>query len=990
MSYFSLRNRRGFILIFAFLAITVLVILGGIYFLHSMNESRLTGKDKDSREALSMAEEGIAYAIQELKAKNWENWYTHSWNKAVTPAVLQTNTDPLTRVSDRRILGQWFTNTAYQRTIIGSGYSAYRYSYFVQSRCSPSKVFFVRTYQDYRPDIGEPNLQAAIEDTVVVVRSIGIVNGARRCLEQRVSRHSLYEYFYFYPEDKVFKSGSYDGGQVSATDHNPLGKIHVNGNIGLYWASFANLKRLSCEGKLYQYHSFYSTPEWHDKYKWDYANMQATYNDPVNGAGEYQTMDLSNAYAPQALGDLDSKFGHYANWANSIKINGVKIPFRAENTDDEMFASGDDDRYFTETWAEWPWPLYNHQATSVSSVNLTVPQEEYRSLERALSLAPNTIDNQTKYWNARFNGDIADNTRPLTASQEWWVSPDAYNYGAGNIDGLPVQGSGANSYVNVRYLDSERQASDWTRWTAATKEVIAGLPEASNRYLSAVIDEKNSGGEHINPPEPEAEYRELAETKGILVTLDDDNRCIIKIAGQQPATSGDTRNLERAFNIEDGENPFNPELTFKNPLYPATADDKKTYVLTVDVGRLSYYANRLGLNGILYVDFTHNADGQEVQEALDHDYTVRLENPRFSSYTSRVFSPLTVYSPNQTVQLKGDINTYQSGSGSTPYTRGWRPAAVITNKRIETLSADFDDDLYDKNNYSYGNEAAEPIIRPLYYNRLDSSGARYRYPYNCQQDDQFLQNYVYDALNAGVGGGWSAVGISSPPAKAAFTWNGYVKTNISDPRYQQLLAKVGQGQYFIANNSAGNIIPEARTPAAYNLALISPYYLEGYALERWSYYNTYVSNGVWAPANTSRTGMNFKGAFIRLIAERARLGANELFNPNDPLSLNYALTTSTTYSKYWNDWTMGASPLFSSLYDASFLTPTYRPPGDFYGASENSWIEINPNEFLLAELSPPTSPPVSTTAPPPTSGAEPPPTDAYVPPTTTSPPPPTS
>lgn len=65
-----MKNRKGFILIFAYAVVSVIVILVSAYVARSINEMRTAARDRDSASALYAAEAGIDFAFDWLKSQS--------------------------------------------------------------------------------------------------------------------------------------------------------------------------------------------------------------------------------------------------------------------------------------------------------------------------------------------------------------------------------------------------------------------------------------------------------------------------------------------------------------------------------------------------------------------------------------------------------------------------------------------------------------------------------------------------------------------------------------------------------------------------------------------------------------------------------------------------------------------------------------------------------------------------------------------------------
>ncbi|MFA5164727.1 MAG: DUF4900 domain-containing protein [Candidatus Omnitrophota bacterium] len=82
-----MKNRKGFILIFAYAVVSVIVILVSVYVARSISEMRAAIRDKDSASALYAAEAGIDFAFDWLKSQLTPPTGTSPFNIAGGPTL---------------------------------------------------------------------------------------------------------------------------------------------------------------------------------------------------------------------------------------------------------------------------------------------------------------------------------------------------------------------------------------------------------------------------------------------------------------------------------------------------------------------------------------------------------------------------------------------------------------------------------------------------------------------------------------------------------------------------------------------------------------------------------------------------------------------------------------------------------------------------------------------------------------------------------------
>lgn len=658
-------NKKGTMLIATYLVLFVIIVTTAGIFSLILNEKKLVIRNTEEKKALSNAEMGMTYAVFESQNLGWQ-WYTHKWK---TPA--KQKLVPLA-ASDTGYHQQLMTDCSFDAN-----------GFFVAN----NGEFMVKAYQN-----------ADNEDETIIV-AMGMSGEFRKVLKYTLSRKGIYDFFYYSPYDIDLNNA------VGTFPHLNGGGIHTNGNIYFdYPVRLDNVSELST-GK--------------------------------NGAIYYRNMDRYPA--PRYLDNYD---GTYDGQAPIVRLDTFNDVFRDDAADDPgPFGYYYFDKYGTR---HWTWKSY---ATYYAHTS-TWPTTGYRTSEWYFAgdsspwnnIAPGANDN-------RISSSITnDNTIPLNGYNVWikpylgedalgniisdpWTQipaelPESWDwrkYDSTNSNDQPVQFytyddagsqvSAANSYWDIvagsvvmvdpadlalhpgaktywdmfqsqEYWDaigrSPSSGYDWTNYldtriydgvygdeindtglipvehTFSTKQPSAWADFLTDSGLDGIVKDGATGGEDLEPPVFDVTYLRLADRGGLFIPLDasfdgdfDDFtewQTVLESSIDDAVTS-----------LNDAGGNVAQKVKFIN-----TYTGQWNVVLEIDLAEMQL-ANKYPDNGIVY-----------------SQVPLRLTNaeqlPRkMANYGFTVLGEENIY-------LKGDYNKDD-----------WVTSAIITKKRVFTLSDDFND-----------------------------------------------------------------------------------------------------------------------------------------------------------------------------------------------------------------------------------------------------------------------------------------------------------
>ena len=192
-----MKQRKAVVLIICLYVLVVFLGLSALAFYRAFSENKISRRNADYVEAFYAAEAGMSYAYSEASQFGFE-WYTHEdQNTPVT--VSQALADGVSVIYPVPV------------NLAGAGIDAGSDYYTVAG-----SNWEVKSY---------PEERAGAYTGITVILARGTVGGVSRTIEYRLGQQSAYEYFFFYPEDRIFSTAVYDGRN--------FGGIHVNGNIKL-------------------------------------------------------------------------------------------------------------------------------------------------------------------------------------------------------------------------------------------------------------------------------------------------------------------------------------------------------------------------------------------------------------------------------------------------------------------------------------------------------------------------------------------------------------------------------------------------------------------------------------------------------------------------------------------------------------------------------------------------------------------------------------
>lgn len=300
----KLTQNKGVILIATILVSTVLFILSGAYVTSSMVQNMASQRQRATMQAFYAAEKGIEYAFIESQNQGY-NWRTHSVDGS-NNLIAITVPVPTTALNGA--------------TINGSG------NYQVST---PFGIIEVKAYAD----------PLRSDETIVLSRGRDSSGNTSRIIKYRISRRSLYKNFMFWPQGYT-TSGSNNGKQM---DGQPIGSIHVNGNIAINSGTYTNFSQLRCSGNLYYNNYTFNAPYYWDRTSWN--DTTKTFSTAAVGAvpdglapiPRYGGPNYNLYFSPHIFKDVSMHF--YGNdvtddWNGpnpittygSLSVNGQSIP----------------------------------------------------------------------------------------------------------------------------------------------------------------------------------------------------------------------------------------------------------------------------------------------------------------------------------------------------------------------------------------------------------------------------------------------------------------------------------------------------------------------------------------------------------------------------------------------------------------------------------------------------------------------------------------
>ena len=387
----KLKENKGVLLITTFVVAMVISVMSAAYISGSLVLNQSVQREKAGLQSFYTAEKGIEYAYIESQNNNW-NWRTHQ--------VAATDLDGDGKINDLIPAGTAPTVTL--NTTRGGKQSYVAIAPAADPTCpSCYRIYSANgTLQTELKTYADPQTP---DQTLVLARNAA--GSVSRIIKYRITRRSMYRYYYYYPKDTAF-GGMFDG--------KGAGGIYVNGNIGLGNAAFNNITELStnANGSIYLTYGQYAAPYSVDNRIGGIDGKGPLYT-LINGIYIYSLTNLYPWGTGWPPGDWRNVNSHFSGSAGSV--NTVALP-RTLST-------------------SWQWSKYSgagipgsERPVQFYDANGKLASDDYwKSL-------------QTQYGENYFDPSFWSN-------KTYQRTPAA---------------------VSVKYLNTAQQANDWNAWLNST------------------------------------------------------------------------------------------------------------------------------------------------------------------------------------------------------------------------------------------------------------------------------------------------------------------------------------------------------------------------------------------------------------------------------------------------------------------------------------------------------------------------------------------
>lgn len=904
-------NRKGTILVATYMVLCVIIVVASSFFSMVMTDNKTVARDNDGARALASAEKGIAYAYFESNKMGWD-WKTHEWNGGKNKL---NKIPPAQRVLTRADL-------------------SFNAEGFVEHS---SGEFMLKAY----PDLTREN------DTVVV--SMGICGRERRVLMYYLTRRGIYDFFLYTP---------YDLDLYNAVGQYPKlngGGIHSNGDISIRAAMrLENISELSAgeDGRIYYHGDQYIPPYFADRLDnvmdgkspiTRLDKMDDVFrDDTINNAGPFGYYDVYGAwqwdsgatYFVNTNSGIQNSFqsseNHFAGsilprynvapGATSIVKNDSPETLNSQNLWIKPFVLDSEGNQIVKTWTEipaemdteWGWDKYgwNNYGTVAGEQPVTfytykddgskvdVADTYWEINAGGVVMLDPPIGGDADQWNAfKAAHPGAKQYWDMYATPEFWKSKNASNEWYSQIvnpeilDGTYGDERLSGDILNVKHTNSEKQPVDWKAFLVDSK-------------LDGIVRDGNTGGEYLEPPDFDTTYSRLAERDGLYLDLDPSfDGTYNDYAEWQAVLEKSIDNAVEALNQGTPKKDVAKKVKFIN-----TFTGKWNVVLEIDFENMQT-ASKYPANGILY---------SKVPVRITNAAELARAKPKYG---------FTILG-EENVYLKGDYNTDK-----------WVTSAVISKKRIFTLSDDFNDPqvkpalehypdypyLYVKDNGT-GTYVEVPKTtvggKWIFSDHLDHDGIVDKVDYYAGIND--ANEASLRAIIAAKEANYRAVfNKPDPTGSAEDTW-----------------VWSGTGESYTSGMMPNNVSKDH----TYNALMSTNRWLDTYQsnkgdiLENWSY----LVGGV-----TVNKRRNLNGAFF--VLENAAAGGfsaanNQFVDYRSESGLGYdqrgrSGSTGNNFDYARGSFLRTYDAQEAMSYDVQFKTATRAPSDVFFGGAESLWAE---------------------------------------------------
>ena len=669
-------NKKGTILVASYLVLFFILAVTSAFFMVVINDTKSVVRDSESTKAMNFAEKGIAYVYYESYNLGWQ-WYTHKWN-STKDTLLPLDSGDASYHEKLRTDCYFDSNGFYVHN---------------------NGEFMIKAY----PDLVREN------DTIVV--SMGICGKEKKVLLYYLSRKGGYDFFYYTP---------YNLDLYSAVGHTTSlngGGIHANGDI--YLRSYMRLEDISemstgQNGKIYYYGDRYPAPYYAD----DYDGVR-------DGKSPIARLDsLTNMWRDDSIGDpgpygyYDAKGGwHWKSYAYSFARNYVShwptYTYAFTNTE-RHFAGDSRAAYDVAPGAKDPdSSIINDSGEPLNRYNVWIKpylqDEEGNKIDnvtwRQIPAELDQIYNWNKYKGDAYGTGSASNEKPITFQTKddqgtmvdvettWWEidagndvvmlnppadaalreaffnnHPNAKGYWdmfkspeywqavrgssayAGHLnpeliaDGIYGSDRASGGKLPVKNTNSKRQEAAWGSYL-------------SKYGLDNILRDANTGGENLDPPDFSTTYTRLAKKDGYYIGLVNEDY------ENDPDWQTKVSHNEWLNALEESVDAAVKKIS---DAASDTAVARKVEFINTFTGKW---------NVVLEIDLD-KMQSRGVYPRNGVVYSKASKLPQFKSG-----SGFTVLG-EENIYLKGDYNSD---------VEGWTTSAVISKKRIFTLSDNFND-----------------------------------------------------------------------------------------------------------------------------------------------------------------------------------------------------------------------------------------------------------------------------------------------------------
>ena len=907
-----LMNKKGTILVATYMVLCVIIVVASSFFSMVLTDNKAVTRDNDGVRALSNAERGIAYAYYEAYNLGWD-WTTHKW--------FNTNKTKLKVVPP----GQRMKTRA-DCDFNGDGFYVHA-----------SGDFMVKAYPDQTRD----------NDIVVVVR--GICGNETKTLMYYLTRRGIYDFFLYTP---------YDLDLYNAVGRHPKlngGGIHSNGDIHIdTYMRLEDISELSAgeDGNIYYEGRQYIPPYFADRLDGvmdgkspitrldDMGNVWR--DDTVNEAGPFgnynssgqwcwdsgatyfvgTSLELRDSFQSTELHFAGSKqdIHNVAPGQSSYVVNDSSVALNSQNCWIKPYILDSEGDRIEKTWVEipsemdteWEWDKYGW--SSYGSVSGEKPVSFYTYKDDGTS-----VDVANTYWeidggtgdvvmlDPPIGGDVtqwavfnaahpsAQKYWDMYASPEFWKSTyddnSYYEYLAEVVNPEVLDGTYGDERLNgdalmVKHTNSKKQPDDWRNYLV-------------NSGLDGIVRDGNNGGEYLEPPDFDQTYSRLAERDGLLIDLDSSfDGSYDDYDEWQDVLEKSIDNAVATLNYGTTTNDVAKKVKFIN-----TFTGKWNVVLEIDFKNMqtqSKYPN----NGIVY---------SKVPIRITNASKLARAKPKYG------FTLLG----EENVYLKGDYNVDQ-----------WVTSAVISKKRIFTLSDNFNDpqvkpalEHYPDYPYLYVKDDNGTYVEVP----KGTSGGTWVSSYYLDSDGAVDMVDYYAGINDGNEAALRAT-ISEKEADYRSVFNKPDPTGFAEDTWTW----AGTGESY----TSGMMVNKVEQGHTYNALMASYRFMGSGQCSKGDILENWTSN------SKSRT---LNGAFF--ILESSSAGG---FTADNDEFVDYYSSSGLYYDHRCSShyvWYMPSTNAAESLsYDEQFRTATRSPSDVFFGGAESLWAETTEDFFFQLDF----------------------------------------